>query len=105
MALEYVATEDMLVKFTNTVGPPDIVYTGDVGIDLVKVVPTLSTKCKINSKEIGTTGITITWTAGTPCPHTSATYNFVAGSGTVSPIATKTKAQAQLVLRAGDTGT
>jgi hypothetical protein len=106
MALENVANEDLLVEFTNTVGPPDIVYTGDIGIDPVKVVPTKSTKCKAMSKLICTTGITLTFAVGgNECPHTSATYTFVAGVGTVTTTATKTRADAQIVLREGDTGT
>ena len=104
MTLELVANEDMLVEFTAVAVPPDAVYTGDPGIDLVEIVPTLSTKCKANAKKIGTTGIAITFTpAG--CPFTSTTYTFVGASGSVSPLATKTKAEGALVLREGDTGT
>ena len=103
MSLEDVCNEDMTVNFSNTVGPPDIVYTGDVGIDPVKVVPVLSSQCKILGKKIATTQVTITWVAGT-CPHTSATHTHIAGAGNVAATATKVKADGQLVLRTGDTG-
>jgi hypothetical protein len=104
MSLEDVCNEDMLVKFTQTAGPPDSVYLGDQGIDLVKVVPTLSTKNKAAAKKVATTGVTITWPVS-GCAFTSATYTFVSGGGMVATSATKTKAEAQLVLRKGDTGT
>jgi hypothetical protein len=104
MTLKEVSNEDMQVAFSQTSGPPDSVYTGDKGIDLVEVVPTLSPKCKANAKKVATTGVTIVWTA-LGCPFTSATHTFVSGGGSVSPTATKTKANGQLVLRKGDTGT
>jgi len=107
MALELIANEDMLVKFTNTSGPGDLVYTGDVGQDPVKVVPVLSTKCKASNKKVGTTSITITWNiaTGAQCPHTSASTNFLSGVGTVAATAVKVRAEGGLVLREGDTGT
>lgn len=107
MALENIANEDMAVEFSLTsVDPSDAVYTGDPGIDLVKVVPTLSTKCKAASKKIGTVSIVVTWLLATGgCPYTSVLYNFVSGVATVPATAAKTKAESVLVLREGDTGT
>jgi hypothetical protein len=103
MTLKNVANEDLKVAFSNTAGPPDLVYTGDPGIDPVKVVPTKSTKCKALNKSICTTGITITWTLATGgCPHTSATYDFVSGAASILPSAIKTKAENGLVLRVDD---
>ena len=42
MSLEEIANEDMKINFSNVAGPPDLVYVGDPGIDLVEIVPTLS---------------------------------------------------------------
>jgi hypothetical protein len=104
MAFELIANEDMLVEFSLVAGPPDAVYLGDQPIDLVKVVPTLSTKCKAVTKKVGTTGITITWPVS-GCAYTSGTYTFVSGVGNVATTSVKTKAENQLVLRENDTGT
>lgn len=105
MSLEYVCNEDMTVSFSNNAGPPDIVYTGDVGIDPVSVVPTKSTHCKALNKYVCTQSVTITWSAALPCPHTSATHTFVSGAATIAPSTTKVKADTQLVLRVGDAST
>lgn len=103
MSLDNVANEDMLVEFTNSAGPPDIVYTGAQGIDDTKIVPTISTKCKAAGSGICTTSVTMIFAVGgAECPHTSATYDFVSGAAVILPGATKTKAENQLVLREGD---
>jgi len=101
MSLEYVANEDLKVKFTNSAGPPDLLYTGDKGIDLTEVVPTLSTHCKANSKKVATTLITVVWTS-LGCPFTSVTHTFIAGAALVQTSALKTKADGFIVLREGD---
>ncbi len=108
MSLKNVCNEDMMVEFANTAGPGDLSYTGDQGIDLVKVVPTLSTKCKappgLSPKKVATEKVTITWTVATGgCAYTSASTVFVAGAAIVQTSATKTKAQGKIVLREGDT--
>lgn len=107
MALELVANEDMMIEFSNTLpGGGALTYLGDQGIDLVMIVPTLSTKCKANSKKVGTTGITLAFAVGgADCPHTFTGHTFVSGAGTVAVSATKCKAESALVLREGDTGT
>lgn len=103
MSLENVANEDMEVSFSNTAGPPDIVYIGDQGIDTVKIVPITSNKCKAGGKGVCTTLVTCVFAVGgNECPHTSATHTFVAGAATIAPSATKTKAEGGLVLREGD---
>lgn len=104
MGLENVCNESMTVAFTNSAGPPDLVYGGDPGIDAVIIVATaISTKCKAGGEGICTTGITATFAVGgKECPHTSATYNFIAGAAVIAPGATKTKAENGLVLREGD---
>jgi len=110
MSVEDIANEDMLIEFTNpptgippTV-PPDAAYLGDQPIDLVKIVPTLSSKNKANGKMVGTAGITITWTAA-GCAFASPTYTFVAGVGSIVASATKSRAEGLPVLRLGDAGT
>ena len=106
MALENVANEDMEVALSNTVDVGDLVYTGDVDLSDPGVSTTTSTKCKAAGKGISTTTCVLSWLlAGKPCPHTSATYNFVAGAGAVLPGATKTKAEGLLVLRENDEDT
>lgn len=105
MSLKNVANEDLLVKFSNSAGPPGIVYSGDVGIDAVSVKPILTIKCKASDKKIATTAITIVWTVASPCPHTAAGFTFVAGAGSIAATATKTKASGGLVLRVEDAGT
>jgi hypothetical protein len=103
LSLEDICNEDLTVGFSNTSGPPDLIYTSDPGIDATKVVPVKSTKCKIDGKSVCTTAVTITWTVATGgCPFTSATYDFVAGAASILPGATKTKAENALVLRNGD---
>ena len=114
MTLLNIANEDMTFEFTNpptgippTIPPDASPPVLDPGIDLVKIVPTLSTKCKADGSRIGTTGVTLTWSLATesPCPFTSVLYEFIAGAGSVTPSAIKTKAESQLVLREGDVGT
>lgn len=104
MSLELIANEDMDVDFSHSAGPPDLVYTGPVKItDPGFTVVTKSTKCKAGGKSICTNGLTYAWNvASAPCPHTSATYDFVAGAGSLVATAVKTKAEALAVLREGD---
>jgi hypothetical protein len=102
VALKDVANEDLKVGFTNSAGPPDLVYSTDPGIDPIKVVAVKAPKVKADGKVVCTTSITITWTAATPCPFSSATYNFVSGAAVIMPGATKTKAGGALVLRKDD---
>jgi hypothetical protein len=97
-----IANEDLLVEFSNTTGQT---YSGDQGIDAVKIVPTKSTHCKILNKAMCTTGITLTFIIATPCPHSFAGHTFVSGAGSISTTATKVKADGQVVLRADDSGT
>ncbi|MCP4539025.1 MAG: hypothetical protein GY832_17965 [Chloroflexi bacterium] len=106
MALENVANEDLEVSFSNTAGPPDIAYTVDQGIDAVKIIPTKSTHCEAVGSAVCTTAITLLFAVGgTECPHTSLTHTFIAGGGSIAATAAKVKADAQFVLREGDTGT
>jgi len=104
MTLKNVANEDMEVKFTNTAGPTDLKYGGDLGIDTVEIVPTLSPNCKAKGKKVATKGVTITWTAA-GCAFTSVSHTFVSGVGAITPQATKTKADGELPLRKGDEDT
>ena len=100
-----VANEDLEVNFVNQGQPPDAVYTADVGIDALSVVPTKSTKAFANSKAVCTTSIVITWSATPPlsaCPHTSATHTFVSGAGVIPATATKCTSLGAAVLRQGD---
>jgi len=104
MSLEDVANEDLAVKLTNSAGPPDLVYTGDVGITDPACTATVSTKCKAAGKGVCTKDLIFVWAVGgQDCPHTSATYTFVSGAATILPGATKVKAEGQLVLRKTDT--
>lgn len=102
---ENIANEDLEVNFQNSAGPPDIVYSGDVGIDPIKVVPVKAGKAKANDKLICVQQITLTW-AGPPtqCPHTSALYDFVSGVGSISAGATKCKADNLACLLENDSG-
>jgi len=103
MAGKEVANEDLKVNFTKT-APPDAVYAGDQPIDAVKIVAIKATKTKANNKFVCANMITLTFTAGTPCPHTSATYNFIAGAGSIPSTAIKTKVDNLTVLRKDDSG-
>lgn len=105
MSLEEIANEDLKVKFTLTAGPPDKIYTGDQGIDLVKIVPIKALKEKAIGKKICTQKIDLTFTAVNVCPFTSATYTFVSGVGLINATALKVKAESKLVLRKEDPGT
>jgi hypothetical protein len=105
MPLKEVANEDLKVGFTNSAGPPDLVYSTDPGLDAVKVIAVKAPKVKAANKAICTTSITITWTVATPCPFSSALYNFVSGAAVIMPSATKTKAGGALVLRKDDQST
>jgi len=106
MSLSEIANEDLKVSFTMTAGPlADKVYAGDQGQDPVKIITTLSAHCKAASKKDATDKITLQFTAAQPCPFTSATYTFVAGNGMINATATKTRADALLVLRKDDAGT
>lgn len=100
-----IANEDLQINFSNISGPPDIIYVGDQGIDAVKIVPVKSTNVELSNKKACTTSITINWTAVNVCPHTSATYNFVNGVGSIVAGSLKVVADAQPVLLEGDTGT
>lgn len=105
MALENIANEDLLIEFSNTAGPPDIVYTGDKGLTYPGVAETLSTKCKALAKKIATTLLEYIFSSTVvPCPHTSGNYNFVSGTGTITATATKCRAESALVMREGDSG-
>ncbi len=99
-----IANEDLTVNFSSTAGPGDLVYSADQGIDAVKIVPVKATKAKANNKLLCLASITLTFAVATPCPFTSATYNFVSGSGSISATAQKTKADSQAVLMKDDTG-
>jgi flagellar hook protein FlgE len=96
-----VANEDMKVNFTSTTGQT---YTTDQGIDTVKIVPTISTKCSACGKKICTEKITLTFSVAMACPHSFAAHTFVSGSGTITATATKCKAEGKLVLRVDDAG-
>lgn len=108
MSLEWVATEDLLVNFSNNKGPGDLVYTGDVGLLTPGVSATTSTKCKILTRKVATTSIILTWlqlaVPPATCPHTSVTHNFNTGAGVVLATATKVTAEGSPVLRDADTG-
>lgn len=100
-----IANEDMMLNFANTLGPSDIVYPADVGIDLVKIVPIKATKLKVGGKFACLTVVTLTF-AGPPtqCPHTSGAHNFVSGGGSIAAAATKVKSISQVVLIQDDAG-
>jgi len=104
MAGKEVANEDLKVNFTKT-APPDAVYAGDQPIDAVKIVAIKATKTKANNKFVCANMITLTFTAGTPCPHTSVTHTFTSGAGSINATAIKTKVDNLLVLRKDDPGT
>lgn len=112
MALELVCNEDATIAFSNTAGPGDITYIGDVGPASTGVTSVISTKVKANSKGVCTTSFVFTWVMvpvppdpPAPCPHSSASATFVSGAGSVIATATKTKAGGSVVMRDCDTGT
>jgi hypothetical protein len=105
MSLKEIANEDLKISFTNSAGPPDLVYSSDPGLDPVKVVAVKAQKVKAGGKAVCTTSITITWSLPLPCPFSSALYNFVSGAAVIMPSATKTKAGGALVLRKDDQST
>lgn len=103
MTLEYVANEDCLIELGNTAGPPDLVYTGDVGITDPAITAIVSTKCKASAKGVCVTSFVFVWVvAGSDCPHTSITNDFVSGASTIVATAIKTKAEGSVVMRLGD---
>lgn len=102
MTAELIANEDMKVAFSNTAGPPDLLYKGDQGIDLVKIVPTLDMKVKANEKKVATTMTQVTWLPP-DCAFTSATHVFVSGLAVIQTSAQKVKAGGVAVHRQGDT--
>lgn len=115
MALENIATKDLILKFENTAGPTDIQPiavppdppTKEVSLDASKTA-TQSTTCKILGKEVCSTSVDYVFstTLTRPCPFTSGgLFTFVAGGGTILATAGKCKAEGQLVLRQGDSGT
>lgn len=102
MPLKEIANEDLTVKFTMSAGPPDKVYAGDPGIDPVKIVAVKAPKASVGGKKVCTTSLTIAFAVATPCPFSSATYNFVSGAASLVPAPTKTKAGGATVLRKDD---
>lgn len=106
MGFAAVCTEDMKVGFTNTAGPPDLVYLGDQGVDLVKVVPTYSQAVRWRDRRIVTERISITWAVLTGgCAFSSATHTFVSGAAMLQTSAIAVSAERKKVLRKGDTAT
>ena len=104
MSYQAVCTEDMKIGFTNTAGPPDLVYTGDPGVDPVKVIPTYSQAVRWRNRRIVAERVSITWTVATGgCPHTSLTHTFVSGAAFIQSSAVATSAEQKKVLRKGDT--
>jgi len=77
-----VGNEDLKVSFTNTGGPPDLVYSGDQSLDAVKIVAQKSSSVTLNSKKLCYINIIMTFSGA--CPFTSALYNFVSGGGSIS---------------------
>jgi hypothetical protein len=100
-----IANEDLTVNFAQVVVPPDAVYGGDVGLDPVKVIAVKSAKIKANNKFVCVNNITYNFATATPCPYSSATYNFVSGTGTILAGSIKLTGTAQALLLEGDTGT
>jgi hypothetical protein len=105
MAGKAIANEDLTVAFTNQGVPSDAVYGGDQNLDAVKIVALKSTKAKLSGKAMCHTGITLTFTPGTPCPFTSALYQFVSGAGSIAPTSLLNRTTGSTVLRLDDTGT
>lgn len=111
MSLELVANEDLELTFTLTsADPTDKQPPSGVSIKPINlgppptIAPTLSPHCKASGKKVATKEIVITW-PGVPCAFTSGgLYSFVGGSGSVSVTAEKVKADGEIVLREGDTG-
>jgi len=109
MTAELVANEDLELTFTLTSADPSDKQpaTGMSVQPLIpfKIAPTLSNSSRGEGKKVATKEIVITW-AGAPCAFTSAgLYTFVAGSGKVEITAEKSRADGEIVLREGDTGT
>lgn len=101
MTLKNVCNEDMKLKFTNSAGPPDLVYGGDPGIDLVKVVPVLSAKCRAGGSRVASQSVTITWTPP-GCAFSSASSTFIAGAAVVQSSTSVSRVEGLPVLREGD---
>ncbi len=114
MSLELIANEDLELTFTLTsADPTDKQPASGVSVKPIDlgppptIAPTLAptNKAPKDGPQVATKEIVITW-PGVPCAFTSAgLYTFVGGSGSVSVTAEKTKAEGEIVLREGDTGT
>ena len=103
MSFEAVCTEDMKIRFTNTGGPPDLVYGGDLGTDPVRVVPTYSTAVRWRNRRIVTEKVSITFSEATGgCAFTSVTHTFVTGAAFILTSSIPTRVEQKSVLRNGD---
>ena len=104
MSTKAVANEDCKINFAHTVVPPDAIYGGDIPYNRTGITYTLSTKVKCKSKSTLANSISFAWLTTTPCPFTSATYNFVSGAGSITATSTKVKCESNAPMRLDDSG-
>ena len=107
------SSDDIKLKLTNTAGPPDLVYGGDLDLDSAGVngnhssFVTCDTKNITLGSNIGLPPMTgllnLLFTPAIPCPFTSATYTFVTGIGSMIP-ATHLKSEGHYCYLDGATG-
>lgn len=103
--MAFLCNENMLINFVPVAVPPDAIYAGDQGLDLIKIVGVKSTKVKLSTLFLIINGVTLTFLLATPCPFSSATYNFVNGSGSITAASTKILSLTQIALLDNNIGT
>ena len=106
MTRRRICNEDLKINFDNKAGPPDLVYTGNIGLGTYVVTFQTSAVEAPPGKQTCRTSVAYTFNvASYACPHTSATYNFVAGTGTINATSTRVRIVGRYPLRRQDAGT
>jgi hypothetical protein len=102
--MTYFANESAQIELTNTAGPADLVYGGDVPISDVRLTKTYDSNVRAGGSRVAVTSVTAVWTPS--CPYTSAgTHTFVSGTGTVTAQSTRCRLSGQAPMRQDDAGT
>lgn len=102
--MTYFANESAQIELTNTVGPADLVYSGDVTIADTRLTKTYDANVRAGGSRVAVTSITAVWTPS--CPYSSAgTHTFVSGTGAIAAQATRCRLSGQPPMRQDDSAT